>query len=201
MMNRPIVSQPPSSRRRNSMVKFMPMSEVAVYVDVIDNEGALKGVNEESSSRHSHDTSITLEDSSLNTYRSSQDRHPLAGTGLRFFPNRSAQPSNPPPRPPSPPHDKADLSQCRTPKETLSAYYGVPMSSFVATPMQSESSLALGYYQEALYDTVDVQPHSQPLRGPSRKSTQDTIQASTMRFLLRTPPSRRSTLGTVNVKW
>jgi hypothetical protein len=183
------------------MVEPVPISVVTVYKDAVDNESSLEAVKEETLFRRSHDTFITLEDSILNTYRSSQDRHPLAGTGLRLFPNRSAQPPNPPPRPPSPPHDKADLSQCRTPKETLSAYYGVPMSSFVATPMQSESSLALGYYQEALYDTVDVQPYSQPLRGPSRKSTQDTIQASTMRFLLRTPPSRRSTLGTVNAKW
>jgi hypothetical protein len=71
------------------MVESMPMSEVAIYVDVIDNEGALKGVNEEYSSRQSHDTSITLEDSSLNTYRPSQDRHPLAGTGLRHTTRRT----------------------------------------------------------------------------------------------------------------
>jgi hypothetical protein len=121
-----------------------------------------------------------MEDSSLDTYHSIHDNHPLVRTGHGSFLERPRYPL----------HDKVGLSQCRTPKDIFSALYGTPMAFFTTKPMQFESSLAIGYYQKALHDTVDVQPQSQPLREPSRQSTRDTIQASTMRLQFRTPPSQ-----------
>jgi hypothetical protein len=172
------------------MVEAKPASQATTPLDVRDNRCALKVADKNPSSCQNHDTPTTMEDSSLDTYHSIHDNHPLVGTGHGSFPER----------PRSPLYDKASLSQCRTSKDILSALYGAPMAFFTAKPMQSESSLAIGYHQKALHDTVDVQPQSQPLREPSKQSTRDTIQASTMKLKFRTPPSNRSTLGTVNAK-